>query len=294
MAGVLDKDSQPLKGKRLARHIAKVRAANRPPQAQLELLYRLVSRLFQPVVYGADNIPDRPCLFIGNHSLFALDTLVLWPVLQVELGIFARPMADKALFFSDLVGDHLLNNGLVMGHPEVCSALMEEGQHILLYPGGAHESVKPQRQRYTLQWRARHGFLRLAAKHGYTIVPVGMVGPDEFYNYLYDGEELPDTPLGKLLRVAGLLGPNTRRDLLPPLPLGALNSLFPKPQRCLIGFGEPLNLAPYAGKRQPGTEQLHMLREQVAGRIEAQISELLLKRESLRHEDSLLRRILCV
>jgi hypothetical protein len=43
-------------------------------------------------------MPDRPCLFIGNHALFGLDGLVILPVLLEELGRFLRPMGDKFLF----------------------------------------------------------------------------------------------------------------------------------------------------------------------------------------------------
>ncbi|MFV8819005.1 lysophospholipid acyltransferase family protein [Haliea sp. E17] len=292
MAGILDRDNQPLTGDRLAHHIAVAQSMDTPADLYGGCLYRIVSRLFRPVVYGAEKIPDRPCLFIGNHSLFALDTLVLLPVMQEELGIFLRPMADKLFFNIDLVGERLLNMGMVMGHPDVGEALMEARQNILLYPGGAHESVKPQRQRYTLQWKERYGFIRLAAKHGYTIVPVAMVGPDEFYDNLYEGEELPGTPLGVLLRSLGLLTDSTRTDLLPPLPMGALSSLFPKLQRCLIGFGEPLNLAPLAGKKPPTKARQKSLRKQVEQQIEQQIRQLLVERERLRHEDGLLRRIL--
>ncbi len=291
MSGILDKEHQPLVGDRLADHICAAMAVT-PPDLSRNWAYHLMRKLFRPVVYGADSIPDRPCLFIGNHSLFALDTMVLWPVMQEELGIFARPMADRLFFNFDYVAAPLVKRGLVMGHPEVCDALMEAGQHILLYPGGAHESVKPQSQRYNLQWKRRYGFLRLAAKHGYTIVPVAMVGPDEFYDNLYEGYELPDTPLGQLLKRVGLLTERTRQDLLPPLPMGALSSLFPKLQRCLIGFGEPLDLAQYKGKRQLAQPQLKKLRDQLATEIEQQIAQLLVTREGLRHEDGLLRRIL--
>ncbi len=294
MAGFLDRDNQPLVGKRLARHIEMALSVKAGDAPSPDLTYRLVKALFRPVVYGEENIPAGPRLFIGNHSFLALDTFVLWPVMLAELGIFARPMADKIFFSSDVIGDQLLSRGLVMGHPAVCEALMEARQDILLYPGGAHESVKPQRERYRLQWKERYGFLRLAARHGYTIVPVATVGPDEFYDYLFDGEELPDTVLGHVLRRLGILNENTRRDLLVPLPMGMLHSLFPKLQRCLVGFGKPMDLSRYAGKRQPAKAQLVKLRDQLASELEKQIAELLVARVALQQEDGLLRRILRV
>ncbi|TGD72988.1 acyltransferase family protein [Mangrovimicrobium sediminis] len=290
MAGLLDKDNQPLSGDRLAQHIETALAIEPAATRTGSLGYQVLKKLFRPVVFGAENLPASPALYIGNHSLFALDTLVLWPLMQAELNIFARPMADKLFFNAGPVGDALLKRGLVMGHPAVCEALMREGQDILLYPGGAHEAVKPERDRYQLLWKERYGFIRLAAKHGYTIVPVAMVGPDEFYDYLYDGEELPDTKLGSLLRRLGVLTDNTRPDLLPPLPMGALSSLFPKLQRCLVSFGKPLDLSRYKG-RVPAKAQQKKLRQQVADEIESEIARLLVERERLQHQDGLLRRI---
>ena len=43
-------------------------AAQPPAGVELELSYRLIKRLFNPLVLGASNIPERPCLFVGNHS----------------------------------------------------------------------------------------------------------------------------------------------------------------------------------------------------------------------------------
>ena len=75
------------------------------------------------------------------------------------------------------------------------------------------------------------------------------------------------------------------------LPLGALGTLFPKPQPCYIGFGEPIDLAKHKGKKLTKA-QLKRLRGEVAEQIEEQLAELLLIREQTRREDGLLRRIL--
>ena len=259
----------------------------------MELSYQLVKRLFNPMVLGTGNIPEQPCLFVGNHSLFALDGWILGPVMLKELGRFPRALGDKFLFAADSVGERLLRMGGVMGHPDVCSALMEAGLDLMVFPGGARESVKPASERYELQWGERYGFVRLAARHGYTIMPFGMVGPDEFYGHLMEGEDLPDSRLGRLLRRFGLLNEETRPDLLPPIPVGALGTLIPKPQRCCIGFGEPVDLSAEKGKRL-GKRRQREIREQVAEQIETQLAELLFAREQHKGSDSLLRKILTI
>lgn len=275
----------------LARHIERARQVGPPRDLETRARYHLVNRLFRPHLRNSERLSDRPCLFVGNHSLFALDALILATVMLEEQQRFLRAMGDRFLFHYPLAEQALLSRGAVIGHPAVCEMLMEEGQDLLVFPGGAHEAVKPPSQRYQLQWKERFGFLRLAARHGYTVQPFGMVGPDEFYDQLISSAELPDSPVGALLKHLGLITPETRRDILPPVPLGALGSLLPKPQRCFVSFAEPLDLSRFTG-RTPTQRQLQRLRDDIAGRIEGELRELLLWRARGRSEDSLLRRIL--
>jgi 1-acyl-sn-glycerol-3-phosphate acyltransferase len=289
---VFDKDNKPLADKQaLQRHIAKALAVKAPAGLDVEILYRTIKYLFTPIVLGTENIPQRPCLFVGNHSLFALDGAILTPLFLKEIHRFPRAMGDKFLFSNRAVADFLLGNGLVMGHPDVCTALMEDGQDLLVFPGGAYEAVKPKSHLYELQWKERYGFVKLAARHGYTVMPFGLVGPDDFYGHLIEGRDLPDSALGRLLTRLGLLNEDIRYDILPPIPVGSLGTLFPKPQRCYLGFGQPVNLARYKGK-QLSAKTLLSLRTRVAEQIESQLAELLLMREQHKGSDSLLRRLL--
>ena len=288
---IADKDNQPFDEQGLDQHIATALAVKPPVGAEIDVVHAIVKRVFKPTVVGAENIPDRPCLFVGNHSLFALDGMVLGPVMQKDLGRFLRPLGDKFLFSVDSVANYLVSRGALIGHPDVCSAMMKNGSDLLVFPGGAHEAVKSASEMYSLQWRERYGFIKLAAKHGYTIMPFGMVGPDEFYGHLIEGQDLPDSMLGSLLKRAGLLTEDTRQDMLPPIPTGLLGSLIPKPQRCYIGFGQPVDLSALKGKT-PGKKKLQSLRAEVAEEIEQQLNDLLLLRAQRKDKDSMLRRLL--
>ncbi len=286
-----DKDNEPYTGPDLQRYIERVLEVERPPPGgSLHTSWKVMKPLVNPVIRGSDNIPDRPCLFIGNHALFAIDGMVLMPLMLWELNRFLRPMGDKFLWNSR-TEPTLLKTGGVIGNPEVCTALMDAGEDILVFPGGAHEAVKPKSESYTLQWKNRFGFVRLAALHGYTIVPFAMVGPEEFYDHIIEGHELPHSALGKLLKRAGLLTEDTRPDMLPPVPRGMLGSLLPRPQRCYVSYGEPVDLSRHRGKI-PGKKALGTIRDRVATSIEDQIADLLLLRQQRRGEDGLLRRIL--
>ena len=273
----------------LREHIARALATKPPSGIEQALVYRIVRLWCRPRLYNTDRIPDRPCLFIGNHALFGLDGIVILPVMLEELGRFLRPMGDKFLFGNPTTARYLLRRGATMGHPDVARALMAHDQDILVFPGGAHEAVKPSRERYRLQWKDRLGFVRLAAEHGYPIVPFGLVGPDEFYEYLLDSDQL----IAALERI-GLWSGTLRRDVVPPLLRGTLGTLLPRPQASFMSFGEPLELPAPGGttrRAAPGERQLRAWRRTVAKRINEEIAAMLLAREQSRHELGLLRRI---
>lgn len=275
----------------LERHIKQALAVRIPHGLDIEIAYQIVKRIFNPMVTGAQNIPKEPCLFVGNHSLFALDGAIIRPIFLKELQRFPRAMGDKFLFSIERVANILVKQGIVMGHPDVCGALMDARQDLLLFPGGAYESVKPKSKLYELQWKERYGFVKLAATHGYTIMPFGLVGPDEFYGHLMEGQELPDTALGKLLTHLGVLNNNIRSDMIPPIPIGSLGTALPKPQRCYLGFGKPINLSRHKGKTL-SKKTVQAVRAQAAQAIENQLTQLLIKRERDKGKESFLRRLL--
>lgn len=275
----------------LERHIKQALAVRIPHGLDIEIAYQIVKRIFNPMVTGAQNIPKEPCLFVGNHSLFALDGAIIRPIFLKDLQRFPRAMGDKFLFSIERVANILVKQGIVMGHPDVCGALMDARQDLLLFPGGAYESVKPKSKLYELQWKERYGFVKLAATHGYTIMPFGLVGPDEFYGHLMEGQELPDTALGKLLTHLGVLNNNIRSDMIPPIPIGSLGTALPKPQRCYLGFGKPINLSRHKGKTL-SKKTVQAVRAQAAQAIENQLTQLLIKRERDKGKESFLRRLL--
>ncbi|MBP6052560.1 MAG: hypothetical protein KA739_12005 [Pseudomonadales bacterium] len=287
---IFDKSDRPFDAEGMERHIARALTVKAPSGLVENAWYQAIRRVFDPQLVAAGNIPARPCLFVGNHALFALDGMVLTPVMLHRQGRFLRALGDRFLWNS-LTENRLLAQGAVIGDPAVCSALMEHDCDLLAFPGGAHEATKTASRQYTLQWKERYGFVRQAALHGYTIMPFAMVGPDEFYDHLIEGEDLPDTAVGKFLQRIGVLGEHTRSDMLPPIPIGALGSLFPKPQRCYIQFGQPLDLGRYTGRKLTLKRQ-QLIRAAVALQIETMLGELLERREREKERDGLLRRLL--
>ena len=283
-----DQNNQDEKIKRL---IELALEAEKPRGPIINVPYNLIKRIYNPVVLGESNVPREPCMFVGNHALFATDGAILGPIMIKEMGRFPRFLGDRFLFENEQLAENITKIGGVLGHPDICDALMEHGHDVVVYPGGAREAVKAEKQRYQLLWQGRYGFVRMAAKHGYSIQPVAMVGPDEFFRHRIESKDFPDSWLGKALKQMGLLAEDTRPDTIPPLPAGILGTLIPKPQRCFIEFGKPISMAEYKGKEMT-ERQLKAIHRKVTNEIEERLANLLLYREQHRGEEGLLRRIL--
>ena len=98
-----------------------------------------------PLTFGIERIPtDRPILFIGNHSLYALDVGLFFNELWTKKKMIVRPLGDHAHFTVPLWKDLITTMGVVEGTPENCQELMSRGENILVYPGGAREVFKQQ------------------------------------------------------------------------------------------------------------------------------------------------------
>ncbi|MCB1698744.1 MAG: acyltransferase family protein [Halioglobus sp.] len=273
----------------IAALIDKFLAIEGPDERSFKRLNWFIQRYFAPTIVGLENIPDEPTLFIGNHAMFGLDGMILMPTVYQQTGRFLRAMADNA-WFQTSTGEKMANSGMVLGHPAVCGALMDAGQDLLVFPGGAAEANKTVAEKYSLVWRERTGFVRMAAQHGYNITPFGMVGPDDWWDHAIEGRELLHSRPVKLLQKLGLLG-EIREDLVPPLPRGLFNTLLPKPERCFLAFGEPIEVPDCRGKTVSKAIQ-KAVRDETAERIEDLVADMLLMRAQNKHKEGTLRRLL--
>jgi 1-acyl-sn-glycerol-3-phosphate acyltransferase len=242
---------------------------------------------------GLENLPDGPALFIGNHAFMAIDAALFHLYLYYDHGRYVKGLGDKTLFANAHYAAIAHAMGGVSGQAQIVERLMDRGKDLLLYPGGAYESIKPPEARYQLQWKTRYGFVRLAAAAGYTIVPVASVGPDEYYDHAISSEALLHSPLVRYLMKLGMIPADLRADLVPPIPTGVWGSLLPKPKTTYFAIGKPISLAQYKGQSLTA-RQLGTLRRKIAKAIEGEIGDLLLMREQERHRDGWLRRILSV
>lgn len=264
-----------------------------PTGPQVAAAAGLARAWFKPRFVGLENLPDGPALFIGNHAFMAIDAALFHLYLYYDHGRYVKGLGDKTLFANARYAAIAHAMGGVSGQAQIVERLMDRGKDLLLYPGGAYESIKPPEARYQLQWKTRYGFVRLAAAAGYTIVPVASVGPDEYYDHAISSEALLHSPLVRYLMKLGMIPADLRADLVPPIPTGVWGSLLPKPKTTYFAIGKPISLAQYKGQSLTA-RQLGTLRRKIAKAVEGEIGDLLLLREQERHRDGWLRRILSV
>jgi hypothetical protein len=144
-------------------------------------------RITQPKVMGIEGIPDRPALFVGNHTRYSfLDLPFMMTELWTRRHIIVRGLGDHGHYAIPVWRDLLEMGGMVRGTRANVRALMRDGQDILVFPGGANEVFKGRGQEYRLIWKERIGFARLAIEFGYPIVPFAAVGAEEMFHVLID------------------------------------------------------------------------------------------------------------
>jgi 1-acyl-sn-glycerol-3-phosphate acyltransferase len=249
-----------------------------PPAPDERQMNRLVSilapfaQVTQPVVLGIEQIPDRPVLFVGNHTRYSfLDLPLMMRELWTRRQIVVRGLGDHGHYAIPVWRDLLTRAGMVRGTRENVRTLMREGENVLVFPGGADEVFKGRGEDYQLMWKERLGFARLAIEFGYPIVPFAAVGAEEMLRVVVDDQ----TP------VAAQLSAVMRRLVgvpLPPLARGIGPTALPRPERLYFWFGNPVETACYRGAVEDDAAA-RAVRDVVKGRVEHQIGGLLEFRE---------------
>lgn len=231
---------------------------------------------FDPQYYGMEHLdPARPALYVGNHTLYGvIDAPLMLLGAYEQTGIYFRSLGDHFHFVVPGWGRLLLDHGAVEGTPENCSKLMEAGEHIIVYPGGAREVMKNRGEEYRLVWKRRTGFARMAMQHGYDIIPFAAVGADDVYDIRYDSKTFRQSLLGRVAERTGVMDRLFRGgDTLGPLITGLGGTLIPRPEKMYFMFGERISTRPLqAAYRNP--EAQWQVRHEVEAAIYRQMDEL--------------------
>ena len=190
------------------------------------LLYRYY---FRVEVAGIENLPEGRVIVIANHAgQLPFDAAMLGLALLMEARPprIARGMGEYWIPQLPWVSVVAARTGTLVGTPQNCIHLLENGECVLAFPEGVRGMNKLFSQRYQLQ-RFGSGFMRLALETDTPIVPVAIVGSEEQHPSFANLEGLarmfgaPALPITATFPWLGPLG------------------LMPLPVKYRIYFGEP-------------------------------------------------------
>lgn len=245
-----------------------------PPSADYaKRRLQLARWYFNPVFINSDKLDmGRPALFVGNHTLYGmLDIPFILHHMSSEHGVHLRSLGDRMHFSVPYWRDMLVDGGMVLGTPENCHQLMQAGESIMVFPGGAREVMRRKGEKYQLIWKQRVGFARMAIQHGYDIIPFASLGPDDCFDIVLDANDIKNSPVSQQwLKRLGLQDKIRGGDILPPIATGLLKLPVPKPQRFYFSFGARISTQDVS-EDEAGFWQV---REQVAQSIENQLEAL--------------------
>lgn len=234
---------------------------------QLVTLLRPLLHVTQPKLYGAENGAKAGSLLVGNHTLYAfLDLPFMMADLWSKHQVTVRGLGDNAHYNFPIWRDLLQVGGMVRGTRENVRSLMDAGENVLVFPGGAREVNKRKGEKYQLIWKERIGFAKLAIEYGYPIIPFAAVGAEDAYDIVLD----ETNPV--YARFTGLVKKVTGWPMQP-LARGIGPTLIPRPERLYFWFGEPITTSGYAGDN--GDSNARQVRDETKAAVEEGIAFLL-------------------
>jgi 1-acyl-sn-glycerol-3-phosphate acyltransferase len=122
-------------------------------------------------VVGMEHIPHAgPVIVAVNHSLATYDISLLSLAIYKSKGRITRSLADRLFFKIPYLNELTTHLGVVEGNHENAQQLLQDGEIIVVAPGGMLEGLKSSQERYQILWDKRMGFAKLSARTGVPIV----------------------------------------------------------------------------------------------------------------------------
>jgi len=195
----------------------------------------MVRGLAHPVIFGntlqtspAPTNPQQPSSTTsgaaeGQGSLSPFDIIPTFgqllagngpniPFLPFNNG--GRARREQATDGRQAFADFMVEFGAVPVSGRNMARLLQNGESVLLFPGGVREAYRRKGEEYRLFWPKRAEFVRMAAKWGATIVPFAAVGVDDSLDILLDADELRRAPiLGQMVANRASKLPRARRGV---------------------------------------------------------------------------------
>ncbi len=190
----------------------------------LKAIWPFYKYYFAVKVHGKENVKDIPYMVVSNHTgQIPIDGLLICTAFATELETprVLRPLVERFLTSLPILGKWSSEGGAVLGDRINCLNLLKRGESLLIFPEGVRGIAKDTKDHYKLQ-RFTKGFLRMALSSKVEILPIAVVGAEEFYPFVIH-----------LKKIARFLN-------IPALPLSF--NLFPLPSPIDIYIGTPYSL----------------------------------------------------
>lgn len=255
---------------------------NPPPKQMVSFLSKLVKWYFKTHIEGLENLSnEKPALYVSNHTLLGLTDGPLYiPALYKKKDIFLRPLADSMHLEIPLWRSIMTDYGVVEASRKNVASLMQQQQHILVFPGGTNEVCKVKGEEYQLKWQERYGFVKMAIENEYPIIPISGLGGDEIYDIVWDKNDIMNSKFGALLNKTGIADKYLKGGkIIPPIVKGVKGTLLPKSVALYYKFGKAINTKAY--KKDASTKNLKQLRQEVEQAIYQGIREMKVLRDRM-------------
>lgn len=167
----------------------------------LRFIYPLYKNYFNVRVFGKENVQDTPYMVTGNHTgQIAIDGMLVSTAFAMDIKPprILRSMVERFMTALPFVGTWSAEGGAVLGDRQNCLNLLKRKQSVLVFPEGVRGIAKNTSDFYKLQ-PFTHGFFRLSLASGVPVLPVVIIGAEEFYPWVYHPR-----PLAKLLKLPAL------------------------------------------------------------------------------------------
>lgn len=157
----------------------------------LPLLGTLYDEYFRCETELEDDIPEGPCLVVGNHN-----AMTGIPDMFCHMVAFWRRYSPSRLgyglmhdapFAFPVAGAWLNASGALAANPSNAKRALDQRAAVLVFPGGDLDSCKPFAKRYAIEFGKRRGFIRTALREQVPIVPVVSAGAHQSLFIATDG-----------------------------------------------------------------------------------------------------------
>jgi len=222
---------------------------------------------------GIENVPDRGrALIVANHSgALPYDGAMLGITILNEHPVRddARFLVEDFVYHMPFLGSYMYRLGGIRACPENAERILQTGNLLVVFPEGVKGLGKYYKDRYKLQRFGRGGFVRLCIQTQSPLIPVGIVGAEDIHPIIYKSNAL-----AKMMGVPYV-------PITPTFPLLGLLGMIPLPSQWAIHFDKPMNFQKYDPAILDDGITIHKLSEDVRGKIQNILNDLLKDRQSI-------------